>query len=360
MDLDIRELLARAREQRTSIDVVQFADRDDLYQNVEEESQEVPSEENQEEIEASAPIINSVENRSVNDILSELLGETDLIPTTTEDEVKDTAQNQEEPENQDINLEESIESFFTEEEIAKRNLIHNTREETIRFSQAEWFQKIQEQVIAVAGVGGIGSWLALIVAKLEPAALYLFDYDDVEAVNMAGQLYGIDDIGVSKVEALRNTILRYSGYSMVQAIPRRFESDYMTNIILTGFDNMAARNYVYSSWKHHVHNKDMEERKKCLFIDGRLTADKFQVLCITGEDSYYMTQYEERFLFPDSEAPHLLCSFKQTGYLANMIASIMCNLLVNFCANLCDTNIKKSLPFLTEYNTDWMLMTQEK
>jgi hypothetical protein len=73
-----------------------------------------------------------------------------------------------------------------------------------------------------------------------------------------------------------------------------------------------------------------------------------------------MNQYETRFLFGDDEAEHLACSFKQTAFMANMIASVMVNLFVNFCANQCDTNMPKPLPFFTEYYSDFMLFNFEK
>ena len=110
----------------------------------------------------------------------------------------------------------------------------------------------------------------------------------------------------------------------------------------------------------------MERRKAeghaadCLFIDGRLTAEELQILCIQGDDEYSMGQYESRFLFTDSEAVRETCSFKQTAFMANMIGALVVNLLVNFCANQCDIALPRALPFFTTYQADMMFFNMEK
>ena len=91
------------------------------------------------------------------------------------------------------------------------------REELVRFSDAEWFNKVQEKVIVLAGVGGIGSNMAVILAKLNPSAIYIFDDDLVESFNLAGQFYSNEDIGKPKVEALAASINKYTNYSSIFA-----------------------------------------------------------------------------------------------------------------------------------------------
>ena len=53
-------------------------------------------------------------------------------------------------------------------------------ETTSRFSSAIWFEKIQSKTIILAGLGGIGSWVALLLARMSPACLCLYDNDIVE------------------------------------------------------------------------------------------------------------------------------------------------------------------------------------
>lgn len=195
---------------------------------------------------------------------------------------------------------------------------------------------------------------------MKPAALYIYDDDTVETVNMSGQLYGCSDLGRSKVSALANMIRNYANYSSVFAIAERFTTECEpTDIMICGFDNMEARRMFFTQWVKHIHGKPEEERANCLFIDGRLAAEEFQVFCIKGDDVFNMNRYQKDYLFSDEEADETVCSYKQTTFCANMIASYMVNLFVNFCANQCEPLIDRDLPFLTVYNAETMYLKTE-
>ena len=231
-------------------------------------------------------------------------------------------------------------------------------EATSRFSSAIWYEKIQEKTVIVAGCGGIGSWTTLLLARMKPASMFIYDNDIIEAVNMSGQLYGQSDLGRPKVSALAEMIRNYAGYGSVFAISERFtEESEASDIMICGFDNMAARKLFFNKWLSHVQSKPEEERKNCLFIDGRLAAEEFQVLCIKGDDEYNINRYNNEFLFSDAEADETICSYKQTTFCANMIASYMVNLFVNFCAN--EVGAYRDLPFLTTYNAETMYLKTE-
>lgn len=233
-------------------------------------------------------------------------------------------------------------------------------ESTARFSSAIWFENIKEKVVTLAGVGGIGSYVALLLSRMKPKSLLIYDDDRVEMVNMAGQLYCQNDIGFYKVDAISAMIRNYSAYHDTFAIRDRFtkESE-ASDIMICGFDNMEARETFFQSWVDHVKDKSDEEKKHCLFIDGRLAAEEFQVLCIRGDDSYNINRYASEFLFSDSEADETLCSYKQTSYMANMIGSIIVNLFTNFAANEIVEGLR-DLPFFTSYDGGSMMFKTEQ
>ena len=265
---------------------------------------------------------------------------------------------------------DSISFELSEEEQAILDLAHQeiptnsatllVDEATSRFSSAIWYENIQKKTVILAGVGGIGSYVGFLLARMKPASMFIYDNDIVEAVNMSGQLYGQSDLGRLKVSALAEMIRNYAGYSSVFAISERFtDESEASDIMICGFDNMAARKLFFNKWLSHVQSKPEEERKNCLFIDGRLAAEEFQVLCIKGDDEYNINRYNNEFLFSDAEADETICSYKQTTFCANMIASYMVNLFVNFCANQCEPLIDRDLPFLTTYNAETMYLKTE-
>lgn len=233
-------------------------------------------------------------------------------------------------------------------------------ETTSRFSGASWYQKIQEKVIVLAGLGGIGSYCAFLLSRMQPKAIYLYDDDIVEAANMSGQLYGLTDVGNKKVYAMTTMVRNYANYGSVFAISEKFTSNSeAADIMICGFDSMKARSLYYAKWINHVLSKPLEERKKCLFIDGRLAAESIQVFCITGDDIFSQDRYTKKWLFLDYQSDETICSYKQTTFCANMIGSIMVNLFVNFCANECNPLTPRDLPFFTSYEADTMYFKTE-
>ena len=233
-------------------------------------------------------------------------------------------------------------------------------ETTSRFSSAIWYTKIQESIVTLAGIGGIGSYVGFLLSRLKIASLYIYDPDIVDTANMSGQLYSSNNIGTSKVSALCDMISNYSNYNNTFCFNERFEENSpASDIMICGFDNMEARKVFFNNWVKHVYSKPEEERENCLFIDGRLAAEEFQVLCIKGDDAYNIRKYNEEFLFSDKEADETICSYKQTTFMANMIASVMVNLFVNFIANKCEPLIDRDLPFYTTYSAETMFFKTE-
>lgn len=231
--------------------------------------------------------------------------------------------------------------------------------ETSRFSGAAWAEFVQSQQVLIAGVGGIGSWLALMIARLNPSSMVLADDDRVERANMAGQLYTTNDVGRGKVEAVQSMLEKFANYRNVGTFNQRITSDVtrVPRIVMCGFDNMEARRTTYNVWASY--NSVASPADKCLFIDGRLAAETLQVFCFTLADEAYRREYEQTWLFNDSEAESTVCSYKQTSYCANLIASIMTNLFVNWCANQCNPIIDRSVPFMTEYSGEQMFLKYE-
>lgn len=238
------------------------------------------------------------------------------------------------------------------------------REETSRFSGAVWFEKVQEKIVTLAGLGGIGGYVAFLLSRLRPHRIIMYDDDTVEEANMSGQLYKMSDIGKAKTRAMADMIYSYSNFYGISAYTERFEAtSEATDIMICGFDNMEARKVFYMKWSSRVMSLPEEQRKHCLFIDGRLAAEMLQVLCIRGDDTYNMDRYSREWLFSDSEADPTQCSYKQTTFMANMIGSIIVNLFVNFCANDIEGEeapvIERDLPFLTTYDASMMMFTTE-
>lgn len=237
---------------------------------------------------------------------------------------------------------------------SKSLLIHET---TSRFSSAEWYNEIISQKVLLAGLGGIGSYVAFLLGRLNIGRLIIYDDDKVDETNISGQLFSMNDIGSSKVDSICKKLRTFSNYYNTVGYNRKFEfMDTASDIMICGFDNMKARKEFFAAWSKHVLSLSSDRRNNCLFIDGRLAAEEFQVFCIKGTDTYLMQKYEKEHLFDDSVADETPCSYKQTSFCANMIASVMVNLFVNFIANKCEPVVDRTLPFYTWYDAELMYL----
>lgn len=209
-------------------------------------------------------------------------------------------------------------------------------ETKIRFNGAPWFNQITEEQIYVIGAGGIGSNTAYCLLKTG-ATIYLFDYDKLELVNMAGQFYSRKYVGTAKVFAFKDTMVDLLGNSIVPKIKvfnEKCKTYAFPSITICGLDNMESRKEIFTNWCNYITNSIPEEKRQdYLFIDGRMAAEYFQIFVIAGNETELQDNYRENHLFENTEAEPTVCSYKQTSYMSQMIGSVITNIVVNFVTN---------------------------
>lgn len=223
-----------------------------------------------------------------------------------------------------------------------------------RFSDAMWFDYLKKQHILLIGAGGIGSWVAFCLARIG-CTLTIYDMDTVEGYNLGGQMYNVSNIGTNKAVAIKETATAYAGGECLIHTRERYAEESLTNpIVISAFDNMAGRKLAFAKWEAYVNKQtDPVKKKSCIFVDGRLLAEEYQVYAVTQDriDAYKAT------LFDDGEIADAMCSLKSTTHCSMGIASEIIALLTNFATNVSfgedirevPFNISKSIPLFT-YN----------
>ncbi|BCA78949.1 sulfur carrier protein ThiS adenylyltransferase ThiF [Desulfuromonas sp. AOP6] len=68
--------------------------------------------------------------------------------------------------------------------------------------------KLKQGTVGIAGAGGLGSAVAVALARSGVGCLILADFDVVEPSNLNRQQFFVDQIGMPKVEALRDNLRR--------------------------------------------------------------------------------------------------------------------------------------------------------
>jgi sulfur carrier protein ThiS adenylyltransferase len=84
-------------------------------------------------------------------------------------------------------------------------------------------QKIKESVVGIAGLGGLGSAVAIALARIGVGTLILVDFDVVEPSNLNRQQYFIHQVGMPKVEALRENLSKINPYVRIQTYPEKLD-----------------------------------------------------------------------------------------------------------------------------------------
>mgnify|MGYP004465474601 FL=1 len=76
----------------------------------------------------------------------------------------------------------------------------------------EMQKKLRNAKVAVAGLGGLGSNIAAMLARCGVGHLLLVDYDVVDVTNLNRQMYGISHIGKPKTQALTEILYQINPY----------------------------------------------------------------------------------------------------------------------------------------------------
>ncbi|MBD3314458.1 MAG: sulfur carrier protein ThiS adenylyltransferase ThiF [Chitinivibrionales bacterium] len=85
-------------------------------------------------------------------------------------------------------------------------------------------EKVRDATVGIAGVGGLGSHVAVALARTGVGKLILADFDIVEPSNLNRQCFFTDQIGVSKVEAMRANLERINPYITIETHRLKLDS----------------------------------------------------------------------------------------------------------------------------------------
>jgi len=77
--------------------------------------------------------------------------------------------------------------------------------------------RLKAATVGIAGVGGLGSAVAVALARVGIGRLIIADFDVVEPSNLNRQQYFIDQLGQFKVDALKENLHRINPYVIVES-----------------------------------------------------------------------------------------------------------------------------------------------
>lgn len=117
--------------------------------------------------------------------------------------------------------------------------------------------KISAARVAVCGLGGLGSNIAIALARAGVGHLHLIDFDRVDLTNLNRQQYAVGQLGQYKTDALRETLSLVSPYCDVTCDTIQVTKENLPDLLKTedyiceAFDRAEAKAMLVSGVLEH-------------------------------------------------------------------------------------------------------------
>lgn len=121
--------------------------------------------------------------------------------------------------------------------------------------------KISAARVAVCGLGGLGSNIAIALARAGVGHLHLIDFDRVDLTNLNRQQYAVGQLGQYKTDALRETLSLVSPYCDVTCDTIKVTEETLPDLlrnedyICEAFDRAEAKAMLVSGVLEHFPEK---------------------------------------------------------------------------------------------------------
>ncbi|WP_339005760.1 sulfur carrier protein ThiS adenylyltransferase ThiF [Fusobacterium polymorphum] len=93
------------------------------------------------------------------------------------------------------------------------------------------FEKLKKAKVCILGLGGLGSNVAVLLARSGIGYLKLVDFDIVEASNLNRQQYRISHIGIKKTEAIKTIIKEINPFIEVEILDIKVNRENIHSIV---------------------------------------------------------------------------------------------------------------------------------
>ncbi|MHC4912352.1 MAG: sulfur carrier protein ThiS adenylyltransferase ThiF [Planctomycetota bacterium] len=99
-------------------------------------------------------------------------------------------------------------------------------------------EKLEQAVVGIAGLGGLGSTVAVALARAGVGRLIIADFDTVEQDNLSRQQYFIEQVGKNKVDCVTENLQRINPGVEVRSHQQRLDADNISEVF-AGADVIA-------------------------------------------------------------------------------------------------------------------------
>jgi sulfur carrier protein ThiS adenylyltransferase len=108
-------------------------------------------------------------------------------------------------------------------------------------------ERFSSATVAICGLGGLGSNIAIALARAGIGKLILIDFDRVDITNLHRQQYKANQIGCYKTEALAENLLEIAPYTEIKAVTTKITEENFADllkgaeVVCEAFDNAETK-----------------------------------------------------------------------------------------------------------------------
>ena len=92
-------------------------------------------------------------------------------------------------------------------------------------------KKLKKAKVCILGLGGLGSNVAVLLARAGIGCLKLIDFDVVEASNLNRQQYRISHIGIKKTEAIKTIIKEINPFVEIDTLDIKVDRENILSVV---------------------------------------------------------------------------------------------------------------------------------
>ncbi len=125
----------------------------------------------------------------------------------------------------------------------------------------ELTEHYESATVAICGLGGLGSNIAIALARAGIGKLILIDFDKVDITNLHRQQYKASQVGMHKAEALKDNLLEIAPYVQIETHILKLTEENLTDvlreadIICEAFDKAEEKAMLVNSVLEKLSNK---------------------------------------------------------------------------------------------------------
>ena len=119
-------------------------------------------------------------------------------------------------------------------------------------------KRFSSATVAICGLGGLGSHIAVALARAGVGKVILIDFDRVDITNLHRQQYKANQIGIYKADALVENILEIAPYTEIKTVKEKITEENLVeilkdaDIVCEAFDNAESKAMLVNRVLEHL------------------------------------------------------------------------------------------------------------